>query len=612
MWDTKIGIGLIASFFAIGQAGISTPPPPNIKPRPPKRQGRATYHRIDEASYALDSALANHLLDSAKNALANGAKPDVKYWFSSLANISFKSPKDQLEMAELLIQHGADPNFQRWDHADTPLTTQIRFQREERSELVSFLLDHGADINQPGFQNLSALQMAIEGGQEKIVKILLAHHADLTVKATWPPAEFDTPFKTEDLLSDSDLGYRSGGYYRFFAGRTPVFGLGINWNPEIAEMLVAAGADFKQKDDFGWTVLHLAALRNNVHGIEGLLKKGLDINAKTAKGNTPLHLATLTLNTLDVFPETNDAMFDILIAYGADLKSRNQRGETPADLLRTNARTILHWFKSTPGFFSRYHEKYLARVQRAITLLDPSGPAISEPGLATGPDGVIYGQIKLGGITPRFPEYDPPQPMDWMGPWPYPQDMLIVAERAVKTSGDKAILTLKFTGVLLDSVTLHLAELQLQSYETTSKLPSEIILKKGVPQTLRFEFPRAAASGGALRIVDKVDGFDASELSDWNSAGDNIDEMEPEYLLSRDGDSDKNPLRFLHHLKGRTIEVEITDLETNGVLDHELIGKKLLCQPDVKNVLLGTSGDKTKLTYRWRVIPNKVWREDRY
>jgi len=80
---------------------------------------------------------------------------------------------------------------------------------------------------------------------------------------------------------------------------------------EIAELLIAAGADVNAKNDNGWTPLHNAA-GNNKEVVELLIAKGADLNAKVKggdhKGATPLDVA------ID-FKNTKTA--DLLRNYGA-------------------------------------------------------------------------------------------------------------------------------------------------------------------------------------------------------------------------------------------------------------------------------------------------------
>ena len=60
---------------------------------------------------------------------------------------------------------------------------------------------------------------------------------------------------------------------------------------EVAELLIAKGADVNAKNDNGVTPSHLAAQKGHNEVVELLIVKGADVNAKTESGGTPLDYA---------------------------------------------------------------------------------------------------------------------------------------------------------------------------------------------------------------------------------------------------------------------------------------------------------------------------------
>ena len=61
---------------------------------------------------------------------------------------------------------------------------------------------------------------------------------------------------------------------------------------EIAELLIAEGADVNAKTDYEETPLHLAAFDGHKEIAELLIAGGADVNAMNGIGETPLDLAT--------------------------------------------------------------------------------------------------------------------------------------------------------------------------------------------------------------------------------------------------------------------------------------------------------------------------------
>ena len=95
---------------------------------------------------------------------------------------------------------------------------------------------------------------------------------------------------------------------------------------EIAEYLIAHGADVDARDELQHTPLHLASMLNNFEVVKVLIDNGADVNAKNAEGQTPLHLHTRG-------SYTGWESGKILIDNGANLNAQDENGETPLHYL---------------------------------------------------------------------------------------------------------------------------------------------------------------------------------------------------------------------------------------------------------------------------------------
>jgi len=66
---------------------------------------------------------------------------------------------------------------------------------------------------------------------------------------------------------------------------------------EVAELLIAKGADVNAKDEYRGAPLHLASLHGCKEVAKLLIAKGADVNAKDDEGSTPVDNAEIGLET---------------------------------------------------------------------------------------------------------------------------------------------------------------------------------------------------------------------------------------------------------------------------------------------------------------------------
>jgi ankyrin repeat protein len=101
---------------------------------------------------------------------------------------------------------------------------------------------------------------------------------------------------------------------------TPLFYIA---SKEMAELLIAAGAETNIRDRWGRNPLHKAVIFRDQKGytlMEYLLTKGIDVTTKDNHGSTPLHVASDCRNAKAV---------EILLAHHADVNARDNAGYTP-------------------------------------------------------------------------------------------------------------------------------------------------------------------------------------------------------------------------------------------------------------------------------------------
>jgi len=191
---------------------------------------------VKKHSYRLLDAAGKGNYEITKLLLENGANVNVRndIDYTPLHNAMGKAEK-YVKTSELLIQHGADVNARggirvssgpgKWKH--TPLHLAAR---EGNLEIVKLLIEHGAKIEAKDFNNATPLFMAVTHKRKEVVKYLLEKGANINVRGR--------------LYSD----HREYPIHRAIESR----------QDDMAELLVAYGADLNVKNQKGQTPLQLA------------------------------------------------------------------------------------------------------------------------------------------------------------------------------------------------------------------------------------------------------------------------------------------------------------------------------------------------------------------
>ena len=186
------------------------------------------------------------------------------------------------EVVSFLIKQGADVNAKRND-GWTPLHSAAYNRHEDTARI---LLTAGANVNAKTRRGTTPLHAAVSRGykgpnNEDVVRILLEKRAEVN-------ARDNNGYTALDVAAE----------------RTP--GLG--------QMLLAKGAKV--------TTLESAAYVGDVEKVKSFIKRGVDFRVKTSSGGTPLHAAARGGQKIVV---------ELLIAEGADIHVKNRRRRTALD-----------------------------------------------------------------------------------------------------------------------------------------------------------------------------------------------------------------------------------------------------------------------------------------
>ncbi|HWN93778.1 MAG TPA: ankyrin repeat domain-containing protein [Methylomirabilota bacterium] len=185
----------------------------------------------------------------------------------------------------LLIDRGAEVNT-RSGLGNTALLLAARTANSHRT--IELLLSRGADARATNFFGATALMAAAAGGDEKSVRLLIKHGADVKAQPT-----ADEP------------GFILGG------GRSALMWAAFRGDVAIMKLLVDAGADVNEMSGLG-TPLAQAAWADRTAAARLLIERGANVNlAGPRDGYAPLHWAASS-------EEKDAALVKLLLAHKAD------------------------------------------------------------------------------------------------------------------------------------------------------------------------------------------------------------------------------------------------------------------------------------------------------
>lgn len=273
-----------------------------------------------DANEALLEAASENDLTKVKFALAKGADINCQNekgftpLYYAVCSEPYKGTDYSIEVREYLIAMGADVNLKNHSgHTVLHVAASLW-----HTELAGLLLSNGAEVNVKDNEGYTPLEHAIYGRtreqSQEICKLLRKYgaksgepyRADL-----FEACRDDNATKLRELLA-------KGGNVKSkdFWNNTL---LHYGGSKEVAEILIAEEIDVSAKNDDMATTLHWV---RNAEIAEMLIGKGLDVNAKDKKGTTPLHCAAFgETEKADVAA--------LLIEKGAQVNAADSKGRTP-------------------------------------------------------------------------------------------------------------------------------------------------------------------------------------------------------------------------------------------------------------------------------------------
>ncbi|KAJ4425834.1 hypothetical protein ANN_27460 [Periplaneta americana] len=210
--------------------------------------------------------------------------------------LSWAAYKGDLEMVSLLVEKGADVNvYDAWKL--TPLYYAITGCH---LNVVQFLIENGADVNACNNNGDSPITVAAEQGNVDVVKLLMDKGADVNACNNFGAS----------VIFSAKRG----------VGESPIFAAAKAGNVDVVRFLMDKGADVNACNDFGQSLIFAAVKGGSVHIMRLLLDKGCDLKACNDIGESPIFAAA---------KRGNVDIVRLLMDKGADVNACNNSRESP-------------------------------------------------------------------------------------------------------------------------------------------------------------------------------------------------------------------------------------------------------------------------------------------
>ena len=218
----------------------------------------AGYEDVTPLHYAVQGrhlAAAQQLLMAGANANTGGLESNTAPLYSALENAD-------AEMLRLLINHRADVNATDSRHGRIPETPLFTATTGNHLDLVTILLENGADLNWQTEDGWTVSHLATREQPEILRLFCFDYQADLSL--------------------------------RLKNGSLPLHAAASSGNIECISILLAAGIDINALNYFARTPLHFAAERGHPDTIRLLVERGATVDIKEEETQmTPLDYAKM-------------------------------------------------------------------------------------------------------------------------------------------------------------------------------------------------------------------------------------------------------------------------------------------------------------------------------
>ncbi|KAJ7756034.1 ankyrin repeat-containing domain protein [Mycena maculata] len=266
-----------------------------------KAQGGRFWTALHAASTSGSVELVQLLLDEGLDANTEGG--------SECTALHAASIKGHLAVARLLLEHGADVNRECDKH-----------DNKVDSKFMHWILRIGQRVWQCGGAYGTALQAASFAGSVEVVTLLLEHGADVNAKggmygSALQAGSISGSLDVVHLLLEGGADVNAlGGFYG------TALQAATYRTVELVRLLLDQGADVNAEGGCLWTALQAASSDGNMEIVALLLQRGAYVNIHGGYLGSALQAAATAASSNDALK-----LVELLIEKGADVNARGGR-----------------------------------------------------------------------------------------------------------------------------------------------------------------------------------------------------------------------------------------------------------------------------------------------
>ncbi|XP_063178279.1 protein phosphatase 1 regulatory subunit 16A, partial [Chroicocephalus ridibundus] len=271
------------------------------------------------------------------------------------------------EEVQQFLQSGISPDLCNEDG----LTALHQCCIDDFGDVVTTLLDAGADVNARDSELWTPLHAAATCGHLRLVQLLVRRGADLLAVNSDGNMPYDlcedevTLECLENAMAEQGITQEKIEEARGATERAMV--------REIRR-LIQAGDDLDAPRGHGATLLHIAAANGYAEAAELLLEHRASPDARDEDGWQPLHAAACWGQV---------PLVELLVAHGADLEGKSELEETPLDVCGDDdVRATLLELKQRHAALRRGQDKHRSLLQRRTSSAASRGKVVRRASLS--------------------------------------------------------------------------------------------------------------------------------------------------------------------------------------------------------------------------------------